>query len=87
MRSRKTAVAAENRKTVAYIRVSTEDQARNGVSLDDQEARIAAYGVAMGSKCQKSSGTPARAPRAYNGPEWCESLKASPPVASGASSS
>jgi len=38
----------EDRRTVAYVRVSTEDQATNGVSLDAQEARIAAYAVAMG---------------------------------------
>jgi site-specific DNA recombinase len=48
MRSRKTAVAAQDRKTVAYVRVSTEDQVTNGVSLDAQEARIGAYCVAMG---------------------------------------
>jgi DNA invertase Pin-like site-specific DNA recombinase len=48
MRARKNVVAAENRKTVAYVRVSTQDQANEGVSLDAQEARIAAYGAAMG---------------------------------------
>ncbi len=48
MRNRKTAIAAEDRKTIAYVRVSTEDQARDGVSLDAQEARIGAYCVAMG---------------------------------------
>jgi DNA invertase Pin-like site-specific DNA recombinase len=36
------------RQTVGYIRVSTEEQAKEGVSLDDQEARIAAYCAAMG---------------------------------------
>lgn len=30
-------------KLVGYVRVSTEDQARNGVSLADQEAKIRAY--------------------------------------------
>jgi site-specific DNA recombinase len=30
-------------KAVGYIRVSTEDQAREGVSLDNQEAKIKAY--------------------------------------------
>jgi len=30
-------------KAVGYIRVSTEDQAREGVSLDNQKARIEAY--------------------------------------------
>jgi site-specific DNA recombinase len=48
MRIRKNAVATENRKTVAYVRVSTQDQATEGVSLDAQEARIGAYCVAMG---------------------------------------
>jgi site-specific DNA recombinase len=48
MRSRKNAVATENRKTVAYVRVSTQDQATEGVSLNAQEARIGAYCAAMG---------------------------------------
>lgn len=48
MRSRKNVVAAHDRKTVAYVRVSTQDQAAEGVSLDAQEARVAAYCVAMG---------------------------------------
>lgn len=39
---------APDRRTVGYIRVSTEDQAREGVSLDAQEARITAYCAAMG---------------------------------------
>jgi len=39
---------APDRITVGYVRVSTEDQAREGVSLDAQEARIAAYGAALG---------------------------------------
>ena len=30
-------------KAVGYIRVSTEDQARDGVSLDNQRAKIKAY--------------------------------------------
>src|SRR5690349_17429513 len=33
-------------KTVGYVRVSTEDQAREGVSLDAQAERIRAYAVA-----------------------------------------
>ncbi len=44
MRARKNAVAPENRKTVAYIRVSVFE----GVSLDAQQARIGAYCAAMG---------------------------------------
>ncbi|MGH7757208.1 MAG: recombinase family protein, partial [Vulcanimicrobiaceae bacterium] len=36
------------RRAVGYIRVSTEDQATNGVSLDAQRVRIDAYAVAMG---------------------------------------
>ncbi|MGC2362930.1 MAG: recombinase family protein, partial [Candidatus Cybelea sp.] len=34
--------------TLGYVRVSSESQAREGVSLDAQEARIAAYAVALG---------------------------------------
>jgi site-specific DNA recombinase len=39
---------AASRRTIAYTRVSTEDQAREGVSLAAQESRIGAYCVAMG---------------------------------------
>ena len=48
MRGRKAAVKPFEKMTVAYLRVSTTDQAENGVSLDAQEARIAAYATAMG---------------------------------------
>jgi len=40
--------AAEATVAVAYIRVSTEEQAREGFSLGDQEARIRAYCEARG---------------------------------------
>src|SRR5579862_7282435 len=36
------------RLTLAYIRVSSEEQKEHGVSLDAQAARIGAYAVAMG---------------------------------------
>ena len=36
-------VAARSARTVAYLRVSTEEQALEGVSLDAQEARVRAY--------------------------------------------
>jgi DNA invertase Pin-like site-specific DNA recombinase len=48
MRSRRTLQPALLRHTVGYCRVSTEDQAREGVSLAAQEARIGAYATAMG---------------------------------------
>jgi DNA invertase Pin-like site-specific DNA recombinase len=35
-------------RTIAYARVSTEDQANNGVSLDLQEGRLRAYTEAKG---------------------------------------
>lgn len=41
-------VAPTDRITVAYVRVSTDDQAMTGVSLDDQEGRLRAYSAAMG---------------------------------------
>ncbi|HEV3154614.1 MAG TPA: recombinase family protein [Candidatus Baltobacteraceae bacterium] len=48
MRGRKAKTAAPaTRKIVGYVRVSTEDQAREGVSLASQRARIAAYCEAM----------------------------------------
>jgi site-specific DNA recombinase len=46
VRSRRIA-AARTRKIVGYVRVSTDEQATNGVSLADQEARIRAYAVAQ----------------------------------------
>ncbi len=48
MRAKQAKTASSSRRTVAYIRVSTEDQATTGVSLEAQEARISAYAVAMG---------------------------------------
>src|SRR5579872_3549751 len=50
MRGRKSAVhnLATSRKSVGYIRVSTEEQAREGVSLAAQDARIRAFAVATG---------------------------------------
>jgi len=47
LRGRRAKVAAvSQRQTIAYVRVSTEDQATNGVSLAAQEERIRAYCVA-----------------------------------------
>ena len=48
MTIRKNKVAPTQRKSIGYVRVSTDDQAREGVSLDAQAARIASYCVAMG---------------------------------------
>lgn len=48
MRKSRKSASVPIRRTVAYVRVSTEDQAANGVSLGAQEARIAAYCTAMG---------------------------------------
>lgn len=45
---RRKAIPPQDRVTVAYVRVSTEDQAGHGVSLEAQEARIAAYAMALG---------------------------------------
>jgi DNA invertase Pin-like site-specific DNA recombinase len=48
MKHRRTSKPDVERRTLGYVRVSTEDQARDGVSLDAQEARIGAYAVALG---------------------------------------
>jgi site-specific DNA recombinase len=48
MRARRTNKAIVNRMTISYSRVSTESQASEGISIDAQEARIAAYCAAMG---------------------------------------
>jgi site-specific DNA recombinase len=40
--------ANDKRLTVAYIRVSTEDQANEGISIPAQEAKLRAYGGGMG---------------------------------------
>lgn len=47
-RRRPSAPTSEERLTVAYARVSTEDQAREGVSLEAQETRLRAYITGMG---------------------------------------
>lgn len=47
MRTRHAAKNEIQRRTVGYCRVSTEDQAREGVSLAAQSARIGPYAVAM----------------------------------------
>lgn len=50
MRGRKTPsadAAAYERRTVGYVRVSTDEQAENGVSLEAQEARLRAYAEAL----------------------------------------
>jgi site-specific DNA recombinase len=48
MRAKRIKKAISARRTIAYARVSTEEQATIGVSLDAQEARIGAYAIAMG---------------------------------------
>lgn len=49
MKPRRTASQnRSDRRSIAYVRVSTQDQAAEGVSLSAQEARIAAYCAAMG---------------------------------------
>src|SRR5579872_6327967 len=52
MRGRKAAEAAvcEQRKTVAYARVSTEDQLRHGVSIEAQESRLRAFALGTDRK-------------------------------------
>src|SRR5689334_5533926 len=48
MRNRKPQAQNVSRKAVGYVRVSTEEQAREGVSLDAQEFRLRAYCTAAG---------------------------------------
>ncbi len=48
MRPRRSKADQETGVTVAYVRVSTEEQATSGVSLAAQEARIGAYALALG---------------------------------------
>lgn len=47
MRNRQIAAEPQNRRIVAYIRVSTDDQAVNGISIDAQKARLSSYAAAM----------------------------------------
>jgi DNA invertase Pin-like site-specific DNA recombinase len=47
-RARAGASIAQQTRAVAYVRVSREEQAREGVSLDAQRARVAAYADAKG---------------------------------------
>src|SRR5262245_23187649 len=46
--SRRKPSAEPNRRPLAYVRVSTLEQAREGVSLEAQEARLTAYAMAQG---------------------------------------
>jgi site-specific DNA recombinase len=48
MRGRKTKAELTKRLSIGYVRVSTDDQAENGVSLAAQEERLRAYAVATG---------------------------------------
>src|SRR5438445_3184221 len=41
--SRTSKIAADSTKAIGYIRVSTDKQAEHGVSLDAQQAKLAAY--------------------------------------------
>ena len=49
MRHRKAKATSKQaaRQSATYGRVSTDDQATSGVTLDDQETRLRAYGAAM----------------------------------------
>jgi DNA invertase Pin-like site-specific DNA recombinase len=47
MRARRAVAAAAGRRVIGYARVSTDEQASQGVSLAAQEARIRAYAVAQ----------------------------------------
>ena len=40
-------------RVIGYVRVSTEDQAREGVSLAMQEERIRAWALAQGAECSR----------------------------------
>jgi DNA invertase Pin-like site-specific DNA recombinase len=56
----------DSRKGIAYIRVSTAEQAEQGLSLDAQTARIAAYCAAMGwpvSEVIRDAGASAKSPQ------------------------
>jgi len=46
MRGRKTITTTTTKRTIGYVRVSTEDQSEAGVSLAAQVARIRAFAVA-----------------------------------------
>jgi DNA invertase Pin-like site-specific DNA recombinase len=48
MKASRTRKPAADLRAIAYVRVSTEDQATTGVSLDAQESRVRAYCTAMG---------------------------------------
>lgn len=43
-----------DRKTVGYVRVSTADQSREGISLDTQRARIEAYALATNRRLDET---------------------------------
>ena len=61
---------------VAYLRVSTEDQAREGFSLDAQKARIRAYCVAKRYKLLKEFIDDGHSGRTTNRPAFQDLMKA-----------
>jgi len=48
MQSARSRTAPKEKHAIDYVRVSTTEQARDGVSLDAQRARIAAWCTANG---------------------------------------
>jgi site-specific DNA recombinase len=50
MARKRTAKADEGSRLIGYVRVSTEEQAREGISLDAQRARLEAYCLAHGAQ-------------------------------------
>ena len=43
----------DTRTVIGYVRVSTDDQADNGISLEEQRSRIKAYADAHGLKVMR----------------------------------
>jgi hypothetical protein len=60
------------RLSFGYVRVSTEDQADNGISLEEQRSRIKAYATAHGLELVRIRRTRARAARRYRDAEGSE---------------
>ena len=57
-------------RAVGYVRVSTKDQVRDGVSLDAQQAKLEAYCLVKDRTLSPSCGTKATRRSTSSGRAW-----------------
>jgi len=76
MKQRRSVNERPKRQTFGYVRVSSESQADNGVSLDAQEAKISAYCVAMEWPLSEVISDPGRSAKSLERPGMASILEA-----------